>query len=216
MKISTTLATLFLGCLSMPLMAQNPSNLPKKDPSVVRTSMRWQLPDDRRGVRTAPILLMSREDVASDLGLTPEQRAKTWEMINDLGRKAAEIKGRNDTPSLALRREIDQMQLSWLKLELTPQQLARLTQIDLQWEGPSAIVSRPQVIESLHLTADQKTKITAIVQQSRTTIASKSPEQHLTELTRLVFSNLDETQQAAWRALTGPELGQIPRTASSK
>lgn len=219
MKTSTAMATLILACSSMPLMAQNQSSsssVPKKDPSVVRTSMRWQLPDDRRGVRTAPILLMSREDVATDLGLTADQRAQTWEKIEELGRKATELKGRKDDAALQLRREIDQSQLAWLKSQLTPQQLGRLTQIDLQWEGPSALVSRPQVGEALHLSADQKAKITTIIQASKTTTQAKSLDEYLVDLSRQVFSTLDETQQQAWRSLTGPELGEIPRTASAK
>ena len=104
--------------------------------------MIWQLPDDRMGVRTAPILLLSRDDVARDIGLTSDQRQKTWEKIADLGRRAADLKGRNDKEVNVLRRSIDQSQLDWLRTELKPVQLARLTQIDLQWEGPSAILSR--------------------------------------------------------------------------
>ena len=36
------------------------------------------------------------------------------------------------------------------------------------------------------------------------------------DLTKRVFRELDETQQQSWRALTGPEFGAIPRTASSR
>lgn len=43
--------------------------------------MVWQLPDDRMGVRTAPILLLSRDDVATDIGLTTDQRKKTWKKL---------------------------------------------------------------------------------------------------------------------------------------
>lgn len=211
---------LMTGLLPAISAAQSPAGRsqaqPRRDDSVVRTSMRWQLPDDRRGVRTAPILLLSREDVANDLGLNPDQKARTWEMINQLGPKAAQLKGRNDADSQKLRREVDQMQLDWLRKELKPEQLARLTQIDLQWEGPSAIVSRPQVTEAMHLTPQQKTKITELVVQSRSQKGPLDMEKTIAELTRNVFSQLDETQQQAWRALTGPELGQVPRTASAR
>ncbi|MFM7131918.1 MAG: hypothetical protein ACKO0V_21430 [bacterium] len=211
------LAMLVLAIRPAVLQAQGQANQqPRRDDAVVRTSMRWQLPDDRRGVRTAPILLLSREDVASDLGLNADQKVRTWEMINQLGPKAAQLKGRNDTDSQKLRREVDQMQLEWLRKELKPEQLARLTQIDLQWEVPSAIVSRPQVTEAMHLTPHQKTKITELVQQSRTGRGQKSPDEVTAELTRSVFSQLDETQQQAWRALIGPELGQPQRTASAR
>ena len=65
--------------------------------------MIWQLPDDRMGVRTAPILLLSRDDVARDIGLTSDQRQKTWEKIADLGRRATDLKGRNDKEVNVLR-----------------------------------------------------------------------------------------------------------------
>ena len=154
--------------------------------------MIWQLPDDRMGVRTAPILLLSRDDVARDIGLTSDQRQKTWEKIADLGRRATDLKGRND------------------------KEVNVLTQIDLQWEGPSAILSRPQVAEALHLTADQKSKIQAIFKDVPKQSADMPPSLAKVDLTKRVFRELDETQQQSWRALTGPEFGAIPRTASSK
>ena len=200
-----------------PLKAQTPAERPPlKDPQLTRTSMIWQLPDDRMGVRTAPILLLSRDDVARDIGLTSDQRQKTWEKIADLGRRATDLKGRNDKEVNVLRRSIDQSQLDWLRTELKPVQLARLTQIDLQWEGPSAILSRPQVAEALHLTADQKSKIQAIFKDVPKQSADMPPSLAKVDLTKRVFRELDETQQQSWRALTGPEFGAIPRTASSK
>lgn len=199
------------------LLAQSPAGRPPlKDPHLTRTMMIWQLPDDRMGVRTAPILLLSRDDVATDIGLTTEQRKKTWEKIDDLGRRAADLKGRSDKDVNLLRRAIDQSQLEWLRAELKPEQLARLTQIDLQWEGPSAILSRPQVAEALHLTGDQKSKIQAIFKSWAVQSTNIAPPLAKTELTKKVFKELDETQQQSWRSLTGPEFGATPRTASSK
>jgi hypothetical protein len=212
-KSNIFLAVLVIGSWPAMLSAQSQ---PKRDDSVTRTSMRWQLPDDRRGMRTAPILLLSREDVATDLGLSADQRAKTWEKINELGQMASKLKGKNDEDSLKLKRQVDQMQLDWLKQNLKPEQLSRLTQIDLQWEGPSSIVTRPQVTEAMHLTPDQKKKVQEIVLQLRARKTPQNPDEALAELTRNIFSQLDETQQQAWRSLTGPDLGQIPRTASAK
>lgn len=204
---------LLVACSSA--MAQTPQDKPRRDDQVMRTSMMWQLPDDRMGVRTAPILLMSRDDVARELKMTPEQRKKTWEKIADLGRQAAELKGRNDNDSMKLRRTVDQSQLDWLRAELSPEQLARLTQIDLQWEGPSAILSRPQVAEAMHLTADQRTKIQNII-KSTAHAPNTPPSQSRLAMTKTVFRELDETQQQAWRALIGPDFGAVQRTALAK
>lgn len=207
--------TLVSTCASAVGQSQTPAEKPKRDPAIMRTSMVWQLPDDRMGIRTAPILLLSRNDVAEELHLTADQRKKTWEKIADLGRKAAELKGRGDNDSMALRRSVDQSQLQWLRAELTPEQLARLTQIDLQWEGPSAILSRPQVGEAMHLTADQRSKIQGILKSDSKT-PNVPPSQTRLELTKKVFRELDETQQQAWRSLVGPDFVAVQRTALAK
>lgn len=185
-----------------------------KDQAVVRTNL-WQLPDDRIGVRTAPILLLTRDDVAADLKLSEEQRGKSWNMIDDLGRQAAQLKGRNDKDALVLRRKIDQAQLEWLSRELTPEQNARLNQIDLQWEGPAALVNRPQIAQTVHLTEAQKKKIREILAAEGT----KSRPIELAgraDLIRKVFRELDETQQQTWRALIGPDFFVVPKTASAR
>lgn len=187
---------------------------PKKDPAVARTAA-WQLPDDRIGVRTAPILLLSRDDVARDLKLTEEQRSRAWEMIDELGLQAARIKGRNDKDALVLRRKIDQAQLEWISRELSPEQTARLNQIDLQWEGPAALVSRPQIAQTVHLTEDQKRKIAEIL--AATGAKGRTIElAGRADLLRKVFRELDETQQQTWRSLVGPDFFAVPRTASAR
>lgn len=188
---------------------------PRQDNAVTRTTA-WQLPDDRIGVRTAPLLLLSRDDVASDLNLSAAQRSKAWEMIADLGRRAAELKGRNDKDTLVLRRQIDQAQLEWLARELTPEQNARLVQIDLQWEGPSALVSRPHVASALHLTETQKEKIGGVLASSPGGAGETADLGRREATIRRIFRELDETQQQTWRSLVGPDFLVVPRTASAK
>lgn len=203
-----------IAAMGMSFAAADAPRRPKKDPAVARTAA-WQLPDDRIGVRTAPILLLSRDDVARDLKLTEEQRSGAWKMIDELGRQAAQLKGRNDKDTLVLRRKIDQAQLEWISRELTPEQVARLNQIDLQWEGPSALVSRPQIAQTVHLTEDQKRKIQEILATS----GAKGRSIELAgraDLVRKVFRELDETQQQTWRSLVGPDFFAVPRTASSR
>lgn len=216
MRIVSTILAISLIAASAPVVmgADDPS-LAKKDPAAVRTAAMWQLPDDRIGVRTAPILLLSREDVADDLKLSDDQRKKTWEMIAELGRQAAGLKGRSDKDALVLRRKIDQAQLEWIARELSPQQAERLNQIDLQWEGPSALISRPQITQTVHLSEDQKTKIREI-------LVVAGPKglavdlAHRETVLRQVFRELDETQQQTWRALVGPDFFLVPKTASAR
>lgn len=215
MRIGQSVLPLVLSVsIGLNVAASDAPPTPKQDFATMRAAA-WQLPDDRIGVRTAPILLLSRDDVATDLKLTDEQRGKAWDMIADLGRQAAELKGRDDKDALVLRRKIDQAQLEWIARELTPEQAARLNQIDLQWEGPSALISRPQIAQTVHLSDVQKSKIRVIL--GGTTKAAKPTDLAAREsLIRQVFRELDETQQQTWRALVGPDFFVVPRTASSR
>ena len=103
------------------------------------------LPEARLGVRTAPILLLSRPEVRSDLRLSQSQAVDVERVITDLYSKAAELKGKKGQEAVAARRIIDDAQQQWLSSNLTPEQIERLAQIDLQWEGPPALLSRSNV-----------------------------------------------------------------------
>ncbi len=46
------------------------------------------LPDERLGIRTAPLLLLSRPDVRADLALDPSQTTAALKAISDLHAKA--------------------------------------------------------------------------------------------------------------------------------
>ena len=73
----------------------------------------------------------------------------------------------------------------WLITNLSPEQLDRLDQIDLQWEGPAAMLTRPFYDESLSLTREQREKLTSCLTEGeerieprghgRTRITTSSP-----------------------------------------
>src|SRR4051794_37060510 len=77
------------------------------------------LPDSRLGVRTAPLLLLSRPDVRADLGLTSEQALSAERTITELYVQASTLKGKPDAEVLAARRAIDEAQRRWLENQLT-------------------------------------------------------------------------------------------------
>ncbi len=111
----------------------------------------WTLPDERHGIRTAPILLLSRPEVRADLAITPEVAAEADRFTADLRARAGTLKGRPNTEVVASRRAVDEAQREWLDAKLSPAQRARLDQIDLQWEGFSALITRPVVAEAIGL-----------------------------------------------------------------
>jgi hypothetical protein len=166
------------------------------------------------GRRTAPLLLLSRADVRDDLSLTAEQIAGADRAIASLYARAAATKGMKGGQIEADRKAIDKAQAAWTRDHLTPAQHTRLLQIDLQWEGPSALVSRPIVADSLALSVEQRKALEDAVAARdaarRAAGVSLEAEKALAERALLV---LDERQRERWRAILGRPFA--PRLAAA-
>ncbi len=180
-----------------------------------------ELADDRLGMQTAPILLLTRSDVQKSLNLEPRQIAACRQAAVALYDRAALLKGRKDAGARAARRAIDQEMSLWLDKYLSPEQLGRLEQIDLQWEGASAMLSRPFLDESLHLNDAQKKKVQEYIDAGWAQRAREgwSYENH-TNQTRKAIAVLDARQQAIWIKVLGPacpfEIAGKPPTAQTQ
>lgn len=176
------------------------------------------LPDARRGIRTTPILLLTRADVRAELRLSPEQEADAEQAIADLQEKALALKGRNDAEAVAARGEVDAASRAWIERRLTPVQRDRLIQLDLRWEGASAVITRPVVAESLALTDEQRVVLSrAVAQKNQSRGAGPATEADEEAFTRLVHDQLTEAQDRRWQAILGPPFAfrSAPRTAAA-
>jgi len=161
--------------------------------------------DDRLGLRSAPIFLLIRGDVQKDLALEAAQISEVHREAAELDRKARALKGSKASGVVAARRVIDEESSQWLAVHLTPKQRERLAQIELQWEGSAALLSRPLLAEYLNLTPDQQDKVERCVSAAR---AERPPgpwdyDGHVA-LTRKAISLLSEKQQDLWIRLLGP------------
>jgi hypothetical protein len=161
----------------------------------------WSLPDDRLGVRTAPLLLLTRADVQADVKLTNEQVASLRRVVGELHSRASHLKGRPNPEVLTARRQIDEEQARWVEAELNRDQRRRLHQIDLQWEGPSALVSRGWVGEYVGITEDQRRTLTDTVQRSRAVGADTTTSGRA--IGTSVLNALTDEQRQRWRSLLG-------------
>jgi hypothetical protein len=162
------------------------------------------LPDARRGIRTMPILLLTRADVRTDLQLSPEQAADADRLIADLHEKALALKGRNDTDAVSARAEIDAASRVWIEGRLTPLQRDRLIQLDLRWEGLSAIITRPIVAESLGLTDAQRTALAkAVADRNSRRNGGPAIEADEAKLNRFARAQLTEAQERRLQAILG-------------
>jgi hypothetical protein len=193
MRHGSTLALLVTGWL---VAAASPT---------VGQDAEWSLPDGHLGVRTAPIILLSRRDVQADLQLSAEQISSAQQTIYDLYAQAATVKGKPVAEALAVRRAVDESQERWLEEHLTDRQRARLLQIDLQWEGASSVLSRGWVAERLELTLAQRQTIAEAIGRHRTEprrTAAGHPDASL--LSKEILSALTPEQQERWKGLLGP------------
>ncbi len=174
------------------------------------------LPDSRLGIRTVPLLLLSRPDVRADLGLNPAQTAEARRAISELYAKAASLRGKAGAEAIAARRAIDEEQRRRLEALLSPEQQDRLVQIDLQWEGPSALISRKMVAESLNLDDWQRATLAqAVSDRNRRRAQAPNRGGDERQLAEQALAVLTEPQRARWRAMLGRPL-VIPQLAGSK
>ncbi len=166
--------------------------------------------DNRIGRRVAPIFLLTRSDVQADLKLAPDQIAEANRLSTELHRRAQVLQGltgeRNVPAVKEARRAIDDQQADWLSKSLSDHQLERLGQLDLQWEGAAAMISRPLVTEYLNLTPDQVQKVTEYVKESRQrqAPANWTAADHF-NLTRRAIALLSDKQRDQWIHLLGPK-----------
>lgn len=172
-------------------------------------------PDARLGIRTAPILLLSRPDVRTDLGLSPKLSEEAERALSDLYVRAAALRGKRGVQAVAWRRTVDEAQRTWFETNLTPDQRRRLAQIDLQWEGPSSLVSRAVVTDTLGLTPGQHA---ALVQAVATRDAARARRTYTQAdeqtLARQSLAVLSAAQRERWRAMLGRPFA--PRLAATR
>lgn len=174
------------------------------------------LPDDRYGTRVAPLLLLTRIDVRENLRLSEGQTDNALRVANQMFLEAGALSGKRGAEFIAARKSIDESSTRWIEANLTSDQQTRLAQIDLQWEGLSALVSRPLVVEALRLTEAQRNAIRAGIDAFHAISARKTPsaEEKKTSIDK-VLGVLDPIQSQRWEAILGrPFVPSFTRTST--
>ena len=142
--------------------------------------------------------------------------------LNELYQQALALKGQQGQEGRNRKRAIDEASDHWLQTRLTEAQRKRFAQLDLQWEGASAVIKRPVVADHLHLTTEQQTRLSeAVAARNRRRDAGDDLwdcERQLFEQTRAV---LTPEQKQGWFAMLGtpfaftrqpaPQMTQQPR-----
>jgi hypothetical protein len=148
--------------------------------------------------------LLSRPDVQAELRLDQSQVLGAHKTINELTRRAQALRGKNGAAVIAERRAIDEAQLDWLSKYLTGNQLERLRQIELQWEGAAAMLSRPTIADHLRLTPDQRQELARVITERNAARAkTASGPGGESAFNQKAQSVLSKTQQELWVSLLG-------------
>jgi hypothetical protein len=171
-----------------------------------------ECPLSRLGMRTAPLVLLTRADVRADVGLTPEQTEAAARTFKHLQARAAELRGKSGREIVSARRAIDEAQERWVETELKPEQGARLKQIELQWEGAAALITRPTLADSLGLSPEQRAELSKALEEVR---RHKGETEHAEAhaLAQKSLAVLTPEQRARWKAMLGKAF--VPQTAAA-
>ena len=181
-----------------------------------------------RALRAAgQIKLLNQPPVAEELRLSEGQRAKAQELLNRVEELWHEMfRDIGQTPAAELhRRFVERSQLNEadLKAMLSPEQLRRLHQLDLQADVAAAL-REPEVLAKIKLTEEQRDRIKTIEQQEMAhwkgghqrdatpNSAEKNPGRNLpSSKNDRILEVLTKEQAVVWRELTGTPLPDLRR-----
>ena len=177
----------------------------------------WSLPDESRGSRVAPLLLLSRPEVRDDLRIAPEQVVEVEKAIAELHEKALALRGKTGEAAVAGRRSVDEGQKAWLEAHLTPDQVDRLWQVDLLWEGPAAMATRPAVAEALALSDEQKAALhAALFERNAARDMTKDVAAANHQFGERALATLSDGQKQRWARMVGrPIARKVTASASA-
>jgi serine/threonine protein kinase len=105
------------------------------------------------------------ERVQDDIGLSEKQRAEIARMHRNWWQRTQEAKARSAGEQERQRLDLARDQENKVPQLLTPAQFQRFKQIARQYIGPLAF-SDPEVVEAIHLSADQRSQIRAILDEA--------------------------------------------------
>jgi hypothetical protein len=160
--------------------------------------------DDRFGTRIAPIWLLMRPDVQGDLQLDQRQIADAKDKLGRLLERLLPLRGKKGSEVDAQRRAIDDDMAQWFRKALSEKQFLRLTQIDLQWEGVSAL-HRMAVGAHLDLSGEQSSKLEHLISERDERRASGLLTPVESEnFSRRMLEVLSPAQRTQWDQLLGP------------
>lgn len=118
-------------------------------------------------------ILLVRPDVQKELNLTAQQKAKIEEMQQAMRRAREEL--RSLPPDQRRRHMAELRQKNDPTSVLTETQKKRLRELELQWQGPTALMN-PEIAKEVGLTQEQRAKIMGILREQFQGLRDRSPQ----------------------------------------
>jgi hypothetical protein len=184
-----------------------------------------------RGLRgmLGPAFVVFRDRVQKDLGVSAEQRRALARQFQETAGDAlpffAKLAGKEpeqrERELHAYRQQAQEQLVAFLAKTLTDAQRRRLRQLELQQEGPFALVARPDLGKDLKITDEQRKQFLAVVQEMQQRMAPLFKEAQASsdalaiqlrirklheEHGRRIEAILSEAQRGQWRAVRGRPL----------
>ncbi len=163
------------------------------------------LTDARFGMPIAPIYLLMRPDVQHDLRLDSRQVAGAQDLVGRLVDRLLNLKQKAGHAAIkAEQREIDEQMAAWLRHGLSEAQFERLSQINLQWEGASAL-RREAIAGFLGLGEVQRLKVHHLLRErDQRWIKGTLKPGEFDRFSREALGLLTPPQKEQWDSLLGP------------
>ncbi len=153
----------------------------------------------------APIYLLPRPDVQRDLQLSQRQITGAQDLVGRLIERLLNLKLKSGSAAIkAEQRAIDEQMEAWLRHELSEAQLERLTQINFQWEGASAL-RRSAIAEYLILGEVQRLKVHHLLaERDKRWLKGALKPGEFDRYSREALNVLTQLQKEQWDNLLGP------------
>ncbi len=176
-----------------------------------------------------PAFVVFRDKVQEDLNLSDEQKQKLQKRLQDtvpdamqFFQKLGDMKPEEREKALQTYRQKAQENLTaFLKETLKDEQLKRLRQLELQQEGPFALLARPDLGKELKITQEQRQQFMAVVQEMQAKIeplvkevqSGGNPQEIGPKIMKVrkehegrIEAILSDAQQKHWKTMLGKPL----------
>ncbi len=165
----------------------------------------------RMGANLSWTLLM-RDDVQKELNLSEQQKTKLNQMQQEMRQAMQESR---NLPPEQRREQMQQLRQKYDPTSiLTDAQRKRLRELELQWQGPMALLD-PNIAREVGLTQEQQAKIRGIVQETFQSTRGQpgqppQPGERIQELQKAreqaekkILEVLTPAQREKWQQMTG-------------